>query len=186
VPIGLFSGYSGGLSDLLAQRIVDSMLSFPMLIMGLMVAAIIGAGYIPLVLAVGVALSPRFARLTRASTLKVKEEEYIEAAMSIGGGKLYIAYKHILRNIINPIVVQSALWVGLAILCETGLSFLGMGIQPPTPTLGNMIRWGMDSLRINPWVSVIPGLFITLIVITLNVFAEGLQNQINPRKSVQM
>ena len=180
IPLGCYSAFYGGTADLLVQRVVDILMAFPLLIMGLLIIAAVGSGFTPLVIAIGIAQSPRFARMARACTLSVKENEFIEAAFSFGGGKIYIIYKHVLRNITGPLIIQSVLFISEAIMVEAGLSFLGLGIQPPTPTLGNIIRGGVSFLGFSPWICIIPGAILSLIVIGLNLMGDGLRDKLAP------
>ena len=173
LPLGCYSAFYGGTVDLLVQRFVDVLMAFPLLIMGLLIIAAVGSGFTPLVLAIGIAQSPRFARMARACTLSIKENEFIEASYSFGANKIYIIYKHVLRNITGPLIIQSVLFISEAIMVEAGLSFLGLGIQPPTPTLGNIIRGGVSILAFAPWISIIPGAILSLIVIGQNLMGDG-------------
>jgi len=180
IPLGMVSAFSGGLPDILLQRVVDIFMSFPLLIMGLMIIAAVGSGFWPLVLAIGIAQSPRFARMARGCTLAIKESEFIEASRSFGASNIFIIYKHILRNITGPLVVQSVLFLSDAIMAEAGLTFLGLGIQPPTPTLGNLIRGGISYLGVTPWISIIPGAFLSIMIVALHFIGDGLRDQLAP------
>lgn len=180
IPVGVVSAFSGGSPDILIQRVVDIFMSFPLLIMGLMIIAAVGSGFWPLVLAIGIAQSPRFARMARGCTLAIKKSEFIEASRSFGASNTHIMYKHILRNITGPLIVQSVLFLSDAIMAEAGLSFLGLGIQPPTPTLGNLIRGGVAFLAISPWLSIIPGAFLSVLIVGLHLLGDGLRDQLAP------
>jgi len=180
IPFGTVSAFSGGFPDLLMQRAVDIFMSFPLLIMGIMIIASIGSGFWPLVFAIGIAQSPRFARMARGCTLAIKESEFIEASRSFGASNGHIIYKHILRNITGPLIVQSVLFLSEAIMVEAGLTFLGLGIQPPTPTLGNLIRGGIAFLGITPWISIIPGIFLSIMIVGLHLLGDGLRDQLAP------
>jgi len=180
IPFGTISAFSGGRVDIFMQRVVDIFMSFPLLIMGLMIIAAVGSGFLPLVIAIGVGQSPRFARMARGCTLAVKESEFIEASHSFGASQIHIMYKHILRNITGPLIVQSVLFLSDAIMVEAGLSFLGLGIQPPTPTLGNIIREGVPFLGITPWVSIIPGAFLSVMIVGFHLTGDGLRDQLAP------
>lgn len=180
IPLGTVSAFSGGLPDILMQRVVDIFMSFPLLIMGLMIIAAVGSGFWPLVLALGIAQSPRFARMARGCTLAIKESEFIEASRSFGASNIFIMYKHILRNITGPLIVQSVLFLSDAIMTEAGLTFLGLGIQPPTPTLGNLIRSGLGYLEVTPWISIIPGAFLSIMIVGLHFLGDGLRDQLAP------
>jgi len=180
IPIGIVSAFAGGSPDTMIQRVVDIFMSFPLLIMGLMIIAAVGSGFWPLVLAIGIGQSPRFARMARGCTLGIKKSEFIEASRSFGAGNVHIMYKHILRNITGPLIIQSVLFLSDAIMAEAGLSFLGLGIQPPTPTLGNLIRGGVAFLSVSPWMSIIPGAFLSLMIMGLHLLGDGLRDQLAP------
>jgi peptide/nickel transport system permease protein len=180
IPFGVVSAFSGGKADILMQRVVDIFMSFPLLIMGLMIIASIGSGFWPLVLAIGIAQSPRFARMARGCTLAIKGSEFIEASRSFGASNTHIMYKHILRNITGPLIVQSVLFLSDAIMTEAGLTFLGLGIQPPTPTLGNLIRSGLGYLEVTPWISIIAGAFLSVMIVGLHLLGDGLRDQLAP------
>ncbi len=180
IPFGTVSAYSGGRPDLLMQRAVDIFMSFPLLIMGLMIIAAVGSGFWPLVLAIGIAQSPRFARMARGCTLAVKELAFIEASRSFGASHTHIMVRHILQNIAGPLVVQSVLFLSDAIMVEAGLSFLGLGIQPPTPTLGNLIRGGVSFLAVTPWLSIIPGGLLSVLILGFHLAGDGLRDQLAP------
>lgn len=180
IPFGIVSAFSGGFPDILIQRVVDIFMSFPLLIMGLMIIAAVGSGFWPLVVAIGIAQAPRFARMSRGCTLATKESEFIEASRSFGASNIHIMYKHIWRNITGPLIVQSILFLSDAIMVEASLSFLGLGIQPPTPTLGNLIRGGVSFLGINPWMSIIAGAFLSIMIVALHLLGDGLRDQLAP------
>jgi peptide/nickel transport system permease protein len=180
IPFGTVSAYSGGRADVLMQRAVDIFMSFPLLIMGLMIIAAVGSGFWPLVLAIGIAQSPRFARMARGCTLVVKELAFIEASRSFGASHTHIMVRHILQNIAGPLVVQSVLFLSDAIMVEAGLSFLGLGIQPPTPTLGNLIRGGVSFLAVTPWLSIIPGALLSVLILGFHLAGDGLRDQLAP------
>jgi len=180
IPFGTISAFSGGYADIVMQRVVDVFMSFPLLIMGLMIIAAVGSGFLPLVFGLGIAQSPGFARMARGCTLAVKESEFVEASRSFGASQIHILYKHILRNIIGPLIVQGVLFVCDAIMAEAGLSFLGLGIQPPTPTLGNLIRDGAGFLDITPWICVIPGIFLSAMIVGFHLTGDGLRDRLAP------
>ncbi len=180
IPFGVISAFSGGSPDTLIQRVADILMSFPLLIMGIMIIAAVGSGFWPLVVAIGVAQSPRFARMARGCTLAIKKLEFIEASRSFGADNLHMMYKHVLRNITGPLIIQSVLFLSDAIMAEAGLSFLGLGIQPPTPTLGNLIRGGVAFLAISPWMSIIPGAFLSIMIVGLHILGDGLRDKLAP------
>jgi peptide/nickel transport system permease protein len=183
VPTGIIAGYKGGLIDTGITRIVDILMSFPVLILGLMIRAAIGGGLIGLVLAIGISITPRFVRLARGPTIAIREKEYIEAAKAVGVNEFRLMFRHILPNVISDVAVMSTLWIALAIRLEANLSFIGIGIPPPTPSWGEMIRSGVDFLLNAPWISVIPGLFILFTVLSFNLIGDGIRDIIDPRLS---
>ncbi len=181
VPLGMIGGYKGGIIDNLVLRFIDIFMSFPIVILGLRVLAIMGPGLIKIVIAIGVALTPRIARLARGSTLSVKGKEYIEAARAIGQNDGKIMMIHVLPNIFGEILVMGTLWVATAIIVEASLSFIGLGVRPPTPSWGAMIRDGLDQLTNAPWLSLFPGLAIFVSVFSFNLIADGLRDISDPK-----
>ena len=181
IPLGMIGGFKGGLTDNLILRFIDIFMSFPIVILGLLVLAIMGPGLIKIVIAIGVALTPRIARLSRGSTLSVKGKEYIEAARAVGQNDAKIMMIHVLPNIFGDILVMGTLWVATAIIVEASLSFIGLGVGPPTPSWGAMIRDGLDQLTNAPWLSLFPGLAIFLSVFSFNLIADGLRDISDPK-----
>jgi len=181
VPTGVLAGYKGGLIDTGITRVVDILMSFPVLILGLMLRAAIGGGFIGLVLAIGIAITPRFIRLARGPTLSIREKEYVESAKALGVGEVRLMFRHIMPNVLGDVAVMSTLWIALAIRLEANLSFIGIGIPPPTPSWGEMIRDGVDFLTNAPWVSTIPGVFILFTVMSFNMIGDGIRDIIDPR-----
>jgi len=181
IPLGMIGGYKGGIIDNLVLRFIDIFMSFPIVILGLLVLAIMGPGLIKIVIAIGVALTPRIARLARGSTLSVKGKEYIEAARAIGQNDSRIMMFHVLPNIFGDILVMGTLWVATAIIVEASLSFIGLGVRPPTPSWGAMIRDGLDQLTNAPWLSLFPGLAIFISVFSFNLIADGLRDISDPK-----
>jgi len=181
IPLGLLGGYKGGRIDNLVLRFIDIFMSFPIVILGLLVLAIMGPGLIKIVIAIGVALTPRIARLARGSTLSVKGKEYIEAARAVGQNDGKIMFIHVFPNIFGDILVMGTLWVATAIIVEASLSFIGLGVRPPTPSWGAMIRDGLDQLTNAPWLSIFPGLAIFTSVFAFNLIADGLRDISDPK-----
>ncbi|MGZ3591136.1 MAG: ABC transporter permease [Thermodesulfobacteriota bacterium] len=181
IPLGMIGGYKGGIIDNLVLRFIDIFMSFPIVILGLLVLAIMGPGLIKIVIAIGVALTPRIARLARGSTLSVKGKEYIEAARAVGQNDGRIMMIHVLPNIFGDILVMGTLWVATAIIVEASLSFIGLGVRPPTPSWGTMIRDGLDQLTNAPWLSLFPGLAIFISVFSFNLIADGLRDISDPK-----
>ena len=181
VPIGMIGGFRGGRIDSLVLRFIDIFMSFPIVILGLLVLAIMGPGLLKIVIAIGVALTPRIARLARGSTLSVKGKEFIEAARAVGQNDGKIMLIHVLPNIFGDILVMGTLWVATAIIVEASLSFIGLGVRPPTPSWGAMIREGLDQLTNAPWLSIFPGLAIFVSVFAFNLIADGLRDISDPK-----
>jgi peptide/nickel transport system permease protein len=179
--MGLTAGYRGGLTGSLIMRGVDVLLAFPTLLTGIMVVAILGPGPDKLIITIGIVLVPRFARLAYGPTLAVKELDFVSAARVIGAGGFRIMTRHILPNIAGEILVAATLWLGTAVMIEASLSFLGLGISPPTPTLGNMIKSGIDRLTLAPWLSLFPGLTVLAVVLAFNMIGDALRDIADPK-----
>src|SRR5215471_7975758 len=182
VPLGLVSGYLGGAVDGLVMRIVDAMLAIPFLILAIALAAFLGPSLINAMIAIGIVQTPIFTRLTRSQALAVKHEDYIEAAHAIGNPGRRIMLRHILPNILPPILVQATLAIAAAIIAEAGLSFLGLGQQPPTPSWGSMLNIASHFLSQAPWMAVWPGLAIFGLVLSFNLLGDGLRDALDPRR----
>ncbi|HEV2186423.1 MAG TPA: ABC transporter permease [Stellaceae bacterium] len=182
VPIGLVSGYLGGFVDGLLMRMVDAMLAVPFLILAIALAAFLGPSLMNAMIAIGVSQTPIFARLTRGQVLSVKHEEYIEAARAIGNPHYRIVLRHILPNIIPPLLVQATLAAAAAIIAEAALSFLGLGEQPPDPSWGSMLNTAKNFISQAPWMAVWPGAAIFTLVLSLNLFGDGLRDALDPRR----
>lgn len=181
IILGLVSGYYGKWIDSIIMRIIDILLAFPGLLLALAIVSALGPSLINVIVAVGVFSIPTFARIVRGSTLAVKKLEYIDAIRALGASDAKIIFFHILPNILSPIIVQGTLRVATAILTASGLSFLGMGAQPPTPEWGAMLSNGRDFLWTAPHVATFPGLAIVLIVLGFNLFGDGLRDALDPR-----
>ncbi len=179
--LGVLSGYAGGVLDTVIMRLVDFQLAFPFLLMALIVMAVLGPGFWTLVLALVMPLWVRFARVVRAEALRVAQLEYIDAARSIGVSTLRIMLGHVLPNVLPSIIVLATLDVALVIIAEAALSFLGLGVQPPTPSWGGMISQGRDFLGDAPWMVLAPGLAILLTAIGINLFGDFLRDTYDPR-----
>jgi peptide/nickel transport system permease protein len=172
---GVLSGYLGGLADEVIMRVVDVLLALPPLLLSLAIVTAVGFGTIPVAIAVGLGLIPRFARTTRAEVLRVKTLPYVEAAKLGGGGWLRILLRHVLPNSWGPVVVLSTLDFGFAILATAGFSFLGFGTAPPASEWGTLIADGRDYLMTTPWLSLIPGLFVGLVVFSFSHIARTIE-----------
>ncbi|RMF93912.1 MAG: ABC transporter permease [Nitrospinota bacterium] len=181
VFLGLIAGYYGGIVDSIIMRIMDGLFAFPILILAIGLMAILGLGLVNIIIAVAVGYIAPFARVTRGDVLAVREETYIEAARLAGVSNLGIILRHVLPNVMAPIIVQGALRVSGAIITEAGLSFLGLGIPPPTPVWGSMISEGRQFIVMAPWISTFPGIALMLAVVGLNLLGDGLRDTLDPR-----
>lgn len=178
--MGLVAGYAGGKTENLIMRLVDTLMAFPTLLLGLLVLAVLGPGLFKMILAIGIMLSPAFARVMHGSALSLKKREFVEGARSIGASTPRILRLHILPNVLGEVVVLGSLWTASAIRIEANLSFIGLGVSPPTPTWGNMIRDGTPHLLNAPWLSVFPGLAILVTVLAFNLLGDGLRDVLDP------
>ena len=181
VPLGLLSGYLGGVVDGLLMRIIDAMLAIPFLVLAIALAAFLGPSLTNAMIAIGVVQTPIFTRLTRGQALAVKHENYIEAARAVGNPHRRILLRHILPNILAPILVQATLAIAAAIIAEASLSFLGLGQQPPAPSWGSMLNTASHFLSQAPWMAVWPGLAIFSLVLSFNLLGDGLRDALDPR-----
>jgi peptide/nickel transport system permease protein len=181
VPIGMAAGYLGRWPDMLISRIADAMLACPFLILAIALAAFLGPNLTNAMIAIGIAATPVFIRLTRAQVLAVKVEDYVEAARAVGNSHLRIALRHILPNIVAPLIVQATLAIAAAIIAEASLSFLGLGQQPPAPSWGSMLNTAKNYVENAPWMAVWPGLSIFLLVLSFNLLGDGLRDALDPR-----
>ncbi|KUI29101.1 ABC transporter permease [Mycobacterium sp. IS-1742] len=182
VTVGVVAGYRGGWLDTVLMRIVDVMFAFPVLLLALAVVAILGPGVTTTILAIGIVFTPIFARVARASTLSVRVEPYVAVSRTMGTGHLYILGRHVLPNISGPLIVQTSLSLAFAILSEAALSFLGLGIQPPQPSLGRMIFDSQGFVTLAWWMAVFPGAAIFVIVLAFNLFGDGLRDVLDPKQ----
>jgi peptide/nickel transport system permease protein len=182
VPIGLLSGYVGGFVDGVLMRMIDAMLSIPFLILAIALAAFLGPSLTNAMIAIGVSQTPIFARLTRGQVLAVKHEDYIEAARALGNPHRRIVLRHIFPNIVPPLLVQATLAAAAAIIAEASLSFLGLGQQPPDPSWGSMLNTAKNFISQAPWMATWPGLAIFTLVLSLNLFGDGLRDALDPRR----
>ena len=178
---GLVAGYRGGMVDMLIMRSMDLMLAFPSILLAIAIVAVIGPGIENAILAVSIVLVPQFARLVRSSVLTVREATYVEAARALGATESRLLFYSILPNCTAPLIVQATLGLGTAILDAAGLSFLGLGAQPPVPEWGAMLSGGRELLFKAPWVMTFPGLAIFIVVLGLNLFGDGLRDALDPK-----
>jgi peptide/nickel transport system permease protein len=183
VPIGILAGYKGGWIDNLITRGVDIVMSIPSLLIGIIVVAALGPGPYKVTVAICLAYIPRFARLSRGSAMSLKEKEFILSAKSIGSRDSRIIFVHCLPNILGDVIVMATLWVAVAIRIEANLSFLGIGVQPPTASWGSMIGSGVNYLFSAPWVSLCPGLAILISIFSFNLVGDGIRDVIDPKLS---
>ena len=181
VSIGLLAGYHGGWIDDVLVLLVDALWSFPTLVLALAIAASLGPGLTNAMLAIGVVFTPVFARLVRGQTLSVRERDFVMAARALGAGPGRIMLRHIWPNVTAPIIVQTSLLVASAIVVEAALSFLGLGIEPPTSSWGSMLKAGYQYMQQAPWLSFAPGTAIFVTVLAFNLLGDGLRRGLDPR-----
>jgi len=182
VLVGVLAGYRGGWIDTVVMRVVDVMFAFPVLLLALAIVAVLGPGIATTMLAIGIVYIPIFARVARASALGVRVEPFVAVSRSMGTGDGYILIRHILPNIAGPLIVQLSLSLAFAILAEAALSFLGLGIQPPQPSLGRMIFDAQGFVTLAWWMAVFPGAAIFVMVLAFNLFGDGLRDVLDPKQ----
>ncbi|HTY78257.1 MAG TPA: ABC transporter permease [Candidatus Bathyarchaeia archaeon] len=181
IPLGLLSGYAGGWVDSWMMRLNDAMLAVPFLIVAIALAAFLGPSLRNAMIAIGIASLPTFVRLARGTVLALKTEDFVEAARALGCSRRRIAVRHILPNMLPPLIIQSSIAVAAAIIAEASLAFLGLGQQPPAPSWGSMLNAAQRYLSQAPWMALYPGLTIFAIVMALNVLGDGLRDALDPR-----
>jgi peptide/nickel transport system permease protein len=179
--IGLMAGWHGGRLDAVVMQVMDALLAFPSLILGLIVVALLGPSLLNIVLAVALTSIPPFARIARAPTLALKERTFVEACRALGYSDTRILAVHIIPNIAAEILVMASLWLANAIRTETSLAFIGLGVKPPTPTWGGMIRSGFENILDNAWLAIGPGFAILLVIFALNLLGDGLRDAVDPK-----
>jgi peptide/nickel transport system permease protein len=179
--IGVISGYIGGVFDQIVMGVLDVMLSFPTLLLGLMIAAMLGASLENLIIAIAITEVAPFARVARAPTITLKQRDFVEASRAYGCGPLRIMFRHILPNMLSDVVVMSSLWMASAIRTEASLSFIGLGVPPPTATWGGMIREGFENILDAWWLAVFPSFAILLTVLALNLLGDALRDASDPK-----
>lgn len=184
VTVGLFAGYYGGWFDAVSMRVVDLLLAFPGILLALAIIAVLGGSLTNLMIAVGIASIPEYVRITRGSVLSVKQREFVMAARVVGCRGPWIMLRHILPNAFAPLIVLATLGMAAAIITGSALSFLGLGIKPPTPEWGNMLAEGREFLERAPWVAFFPGAAIMLTVLSINLVGDGLRDTLDPRMRV--
>jgi peptide/nickel transport system permease protein len=178
---GIYSGFLGGWSDTVIMRVMDVLLAMPGFLLAIAIIAALGVGIVNVIIAVGVHAIPVFARIVRGATLSIREQEYVQAARALGSPNSRIMLRHILPNVTPPVLVQTTLQLATAILTASGLSFLGLGTQPPTPEWGAMLSAGRSYITSNPQLAAIPGLAILLVALGFNFMGDGLRDALDPR-----
>lgn len=181
LTIGTLSGYYGGWLDEIVMRVVDAFLAFPSLLLALGIAGLFGAGFMNLVMALIIVDWAGYARLARSSVMAVKEQDYIKAAKGLGTGDLHVILHHVIPNVMSPLIVMATIGMGYVILSAAGLSFLGFGVQPPTPEWGSMLNEGKIYIRSAPYIMIFPGLAIMLTVLAFNYLGDELRDLLDPR-----
>jgi ABC-type dipeptide/oligopeptide/nickel transport system permease subunit len=182
VTVGALAGYCGGWIDNLFMRLTDVMFAFPGLLFAILIVAVLGPGLLNVFIALGVVSWPGMARLVRGQALSIKQLDYVEAARAIGGSARRIVLTHVLPNCLGPVVVSASLGMGSAILAESSLSFIGIGVQAPAPSWGSMINEAMNEWRTYPYLVLAPGAVIALVVFAFNFLGDGLNDALNPRR----
>ncbi len=183
IPLGLLSGYAGGWVDSVIMRFTDAMLAIPFLIIAIALAAFLGPSLTNAMIAIGVAALPTFLRLSRGTVMSIRTEDYIEAARAVGNTHLRIAVRHILPNMLPPLLIQGSITMAAAIIAEASLSFLGLGQQPPSPSWGSMLNAAQRYLPTAPWIAMFPGLMIFTVVFSLNILGDGLRDALDPKSN---
>lgn len=182
--LGLLAGVGRG-ADQVLGRVMDVFFAFPPILLAIGVAAVLGAGAGPATVAIAVVYGPFFFRVVRGSVLVESAQTYVEAAEALGAGRLAVLRRHILPNVLSPVVVQTAVCLSYAILIESALSYLGIGVQPPSPSWGTILNEGKEFLALAPWVSLFPGAAIVLAVLAFNIVGDGLRDALDPRTEVR-
>ncbi len=181
MAIGAIAGFYGGRSDMFIMRFLDVFQSIPGLIFAIAVSATLGPGFTNCIIALAIGMVPGFARMTRASILNIRKMEYLEAATSINASNFRIIYRHVLPNAIAPMIVQATMGIAGAILIAASLSFIGLGVQPPTPEWGAMLSAGRNYIRNHPHLVIFPGVTIMIAVLSLNMLGDGLRDALDPK-----
>jgi peptide/nickel transport system permease protein len=185
IVLGLLAGFHGGVVGAIIMRLIDMLLAFPGILLALAVVGILGPSLVNVMIAVGIANIPHYTRVVRASVLSIKSSVYVDAARVIGCGDQRIMFQHILPNALASVIVLATLGVAGAILTGAGLSFLGLGVQPPTPEWGAMLSGGRDQLRNSWWITTFPGLAIMVTVLAINLLGDGLRDALDPRQKLR-
>jgi ABC-type dipeptide/oligopeptide/nickel transport system permease subunit len=178
---GLISGYYRGWIDNVLMRIMDALLAFPVLLLALAIAAVLGASSRNVIIAIGIVFVPYFARLVRGQVLYLRELDYVMACRISGGSDLRIIWRHILPNALSPVIVQASLSISFAMIVEASLSFLGLGVQPPAPSWGSMLKAGYPYMASAPWLAIWPGVILAITVLGFNLLGDGIRDALDPR-----
>lgn len=181
MSLGLIAGYFGGVAYTIIMRLMDALMSVPMIMLALTIAALLGGGLTNIIIALGISLVPTYARLMCGQALSIKENDYVLAGRSLGSGNLRLMLSHVFPNCIPPLIVMMTLQLGTTVLAEAGLSFLGIGVKPPTASWGGMINDGYAYLLQDPLLSFAPGVAIMLVVFSFNMVGDGLRDAVDPR-----
>jgi peptide/nickel transport system permease protein len=179
--IGILAGWYGGRFDVIVMQTMDVLLAFPALILGLIIVAMLGPTLVNIIVAIALTSIPAFARIARAPTIAVKGREFVEACRALGYSDIRIMFLHILPNIFAEVLVMSSLWLASAIRTEASLAFIGLGLRPPTPTWGGMIREGFENILDSYWMALAPGIAILIVVFALNLLGDGLRDAVDPK-----
>lgn len=179
--LGAIAGYYGGKLDNIIMRVMDIFLAVPSILLAIAIVSALGPSILNLMLAISISSVPSYARIVRASVLSIRDQEFIEAARAIGASNTRIIFRHIIPNSLAPVIVQATLGVASAILSTAGLSFIGLGIQPPAPEWGSMLSGGRQYLRYAWWVTTFPGIAIMITILSLNLLGDGLRDALDPR-----
>ena len=186
VPLGLISGYSGGWIDMIIMRIMDLILAFPGIIFAIWLVSMLGPGVNQVILAIGFWSLPTYSRVIRGNVMSIKDTDYIQACRAMGGNYLTILFRHLVPNVIAPIIIMSSLNISSAILSGSSLSFLGLGAQPPTPEWGALLADGRPYIRTAWWLTIFPGFMLTVVVLASNLFGDGLRDALDPRAETKL
>lgn len=183
--LGVLAGYAGGYVETVLMRAIDVLLGFPALVLAIGLVAALGFSLMNVIIALGIVYVPQFARIGRSTALSVSNEEYVDAAKAMGYSTPHIVFREVLPNCLSPLLVQASLLMAFAIIAEASLSFLGLGVQPPTPTWGQMVSDGSGYLTSAPWISLFPGAAIFVTVLGFNLIGDGLRDALDPRESAE-
>ena len=183
IPLGLLSGYFGGLADIVISRLIEVIMPFPSILIAIFITFAVGASQWTVILAIGIVLMPFFARLVRGNVFSIKENQFVEAARGVGSSHLRIIFVHILPHCGAPVIIMASLCVAFSILTEAALSFLGLGVPPPTPTWGGDLQAGIKYLEFAPWITLSPGFAIMVSVLGFNLFGDGLRDFLHTEQS---